>query len=57
MNRNFKHFKKWNDLSQIEKFFVGFIIILLIAIALNWSRVYEGIKKGITPYQTEQNEK
>jgi len=48
--------KSWKDLSKTERFLAGFIIILIIAIALNWKRVYKGIKKGIEPYKTEQNQ-
>lgn len=49
--------QKWKDMSRTEKFLAGFIIALIIAIALNWTRVYEGIKKGMQPYQKEQKQK
>lgn len=48
--------KKWSELSNTEKFLVGFIIVLILAIALNWSRVYNGIKKGFEPYNKEQKQ-
>ncbi len=48
--------KKWKDFSNTEKFLISFIIILILAIALNWKRVYKGIKKSIEPYNTEQKQ-
>ncbi|WP_164977383.1 hypothetical protein [Ancylomarina salipaludis] len=45
--------RKFKDLSLNEKLMISFILILLIAIALNWSNVYNGIKKGFDSH-TEQ---
>ncbi len=45
--------RKFKDLSLNEKLMISFILILLIAIALNWSNVFNGIKKGFD-IQTEQ---
>lgn len=48
--------KNWKAYSKTEQFLIGFIVVLIFAIALNWKRVYNGIKKGIEPYQTEQKQ-
>jgi len=48
--------KKWKDYSKTEKFLLGFIFVLIIAIALNWKRVYNGVIKGVEPYQKEQKQ-
>lgn len=48
--------KKWKEYSRIEQFLIGFIIVLIIAIAINWKRVYDGVLNGIKPYQTEQKQ-
>ncbi len=45
--------KKLKDLSLNEKLMISFVVILLIAIALNWSNVFEGLKKGFDIH-TEQ---
>jgi len=45
--------RKFKDLSLNEKLMISFILILLIAIALNWSNVFKGIKKGFD-IQTEE---
>lgn len=40
----------WNKLSSTEKAMIGFTVLLLIMVALNWNRVSEGLEKGIKPY-------
>ncbi len=45
--------RKFKDLSLNEKLMISFVIILLIATALNWSNIYEGLKKGFDIH-TEQ---
>ena len=41
--------KKWKELSNTEKTMIGMIAILLLMVALNWSKVSEGIKGGYAP--------
>lgn len=45
--------RKFKDLSLNEKLMISFVIILLIATALNWSNIYKGLKKGFDTH-TEQ---
>ncbi|MCZ4694248.1 hypothetical protein [Ancylomarina euxinus] len=45
--------RKFKDLSLNEKLMISFILILLIAVVLNWSNIYKGIKKGFDIH-TEQ---
>ena len=45
--------RKFKDLSLNEKLMISFVIILLIAVVLNWSNIYEGLKKGFDIH-TEQ---
>lgn len=46
--------KKWKELSNNEKIMIGFAIILLIILLLNWKSTVEGIKKGFEPYNIEK---
>jgi len=45
--------RKFKDLSLNEKLMISFIVILLIAVILNWSNIFEGLKKGFDIH-TEQ---
>jgi len=45
--------RKFKDLSLNEKLMISFVIILLIAVVLNWSNIYNGLKKGFEIH-TEQ---
>lgn len=45
---------KWTALSKSEKVMIGFIFILVLAIAFRWKPIYEELKKGIEPYINEQ---
>lgn len=46
----------WKKLSTTEKAMIGFIVILIIMVALNWQHVSKGIKKGIEPYNSQKTE-
>ncbi|MFO7865013.1 MAG: hypothetical protein R6U85_13525 [Salinivirgaceae bacterium] len=48
--------EKWKKLSNTEKGLTLLIIVLLFAIAINWSRVYDGLKQGMTKYQNNETE-
>jgi len=45
--------RKFKDLSLNEKLMISFLLILIIAVALNWSNIYKGLKKGFEIH-TEQ---
>tara|TARA_R110001583_G_scaffold43936_2_gene139548 strand:- start:993 stop:1151 length:159 start_codon:yes stop_codon:yes gene_type:complete len=45
--------RKLKDLSLNEKLMISFIVVLLIATALNWSNIYNGMLKGFDIH-TEQ---
>jgi len=45
--------RKFKDLSLNEKLMISFVIILLIAVVLNWSNIYKELKKGFDIH-TEQ---
>jgi len=45
--------RKFKDLSLNEKLMISFVVILLIAIVLNWSNIYKGLQKGFVIH-TEQ---
>ncbi len=45
--------ERFKKLSQTEKTMIGLVILSLIMIALNWGRIYDGIKKGTKPYLKE----
>lgn len=44
----------WKQLSTNEKVMIGFIIILIIGLALRWGTIWDGVKKGFEPYNKEQ---
>ncbi|MDA3891635.1 MAG: hypothetical protein PF517_08225 [Salinivirgaceae bacterium] len=46
--------KNLKQLSTNEKIMIGFMIILLLIIISQWQKTWDGIKKGMTPYQNEQ---
>ncbi|MDA3867778.1 MAG: hypothetical protein PF489_13670 [Salinivirgaceae bacterium] len=48
--------EKWNKLSKPEKGLTLLIIVLLLAIAINWSRVYNGLKQGMVKYKNNETE-
>ncbi|MBI9068789.1 MAG: hypothetical protein JEZ09_15950 [Salinivirgaceae bacterium] len=45
--------KIWNALSKTEKIMAGMIIIMLLMIALNWTKVSKGLKDGYLPIKKE----
>lgn len=45
--------RKFKDISLNEKLMISFAAILIIIIALNWSNVIDGLKKGFDIH-TEQ---
>lgn len=45
--------KKFKDLTSQEKMMISFVIVLLLAIALSWSRITQGLQKGMKTF-TEQ---
>jgi hypothetical protein len=45
--------RKLKDLSLNEKLMISFVVVLLIATALNWSNIYNGMLKGFDIH-TEQ---
>lgn len=42
--------RKWNKLSSTEKVMIGFVLFLVLIIALRWNEVWEGVKKGFEPF-------
>lgn len=42
--------KLWNKLNTNEKVMIGFILLFVLMILMNWSKVSEGFKEGIKPY-------
>lgn len=44
----------WKNRSNTEKGMIGVILLLLLMIILSWSRVSEGLKKGMKPYQKQE---
>ncbi|WP_372751284.1 hypothetical protein [Labilibaculum sp.] len=48
--------RKLKDLSLNEKLMIGFVVILLLGIAVKWKEVKTGFFKGFENY-TEQSDK
>lgn len=48
--------EKWNSFSKTEKYLIIIILTLSLAVLLNWSRVYNGVKKGFDHYKTEETQ-
>ncbi|MFA6402467.1 MAG: hypothetical protein WCX31_12730 [Salinivirgaceae bacterium] len=42
------------NLSKQEKAMIAFVLILMLAIGLSWSRISKGIKKGFEPYYKDK---
>ena len=47
---------RWRLLSTNEKVMIGFIIMLVIGLALRWGTIWKGVKKGFEPYKQQQIE-
>jgi len=41
---------RFKNLSKQEKAMLAFVLILILAIALSWSRISRGIQHGFEPY-------
>lgn len=52
---NNKPMKNWKNMSGNEKMMIGFMLIMLIAIVLSWSRISKGLEKGLQPYKKNMN--
>lgn len=44
----------WKNRSNTEKGMIGIVLLLVIMIILSWGRIAEGLKKGLKPYQKQE---
>jgi hypothetical protein len=49
-----KSYMQLKNLSKQEKAMIAFVLILMLAIGLSWSRISKGIKKGFEPYYKDK---
>jgi len=49
-----KSYMQLKILSKQEKAMIVFVLILMLAVGLSWSRISKGIKQGFEPYYRDK---